>query len=308
MQIFEKIKIKNLKYLIGILDKKNSLDVIESIYSRAFTNFNLHLNFLIDLKILEHNSLKKNFIKNTINISNLEIEILDALKLDNSEIGEIYREFLRKFKKTNGTYKAFFKDMEEAQKYMHLRIFLYDMRVLSDIDFPGFYEINSIYEKHIFKNILSLEAFKRRLQEKEHIGENAELEVMKYERKKIRMFKNLFLRKRPSQEFEVNQISKINVSAGYDIESWMYESGKMRNIFIEVKAVSQNEPRFHWSMNEIIKAKELASSYYLYLLPVTGKNQLDLEFMEIIQNPYKNIIENSNEWTKEAESYIVSRR
>ena len=50
------------------------------------------------------------------------------------------------------------------------------------------------------------------------------------------------------------------------------------------------------------KAKQYAKSYYLYLLPVIGKNTFSTNDLEIIKNPYVETMNNSG-WNKQIESY-----
>jgi hypothetical protein len=89
--------------------------------------------------------------------------------------------------------------------------------------------------------------------------------------------------------------------AGYDIRSFdemLDDSGTHSTRYIEVKAVSQWNYQFYWTMNEIKKAREFCLNYYLYLLPVLGKKSFDLEGLKIIRDPISNVYDNSSNWIR----------
>ena len=73
--------------------------------------------------------------------------------------------------------------------------------------------------------------------------------------------------------------------------------------FIEVKAVSPKDSRFHWSRNEMEWAERLGPQYYLYLVPVEAKSTFNLQSLEVIQNPYQYFFNPSNPWQKKVEVY-----
>jgi hypothetical protein len=94
------------------------------------------------------------------------------------------------------------------------------------------------------------------------------------------------------------------VNAGYDIKSFEISSQETNYIprYIEVKAVSIIDYQFYWSRNEFEKSEILRQNYYLYLLPVKDKNNFDIENLKIINDPYKNILNNKDRWIKTVES------
>jgi len=133
------------------------------------------------------------------------------------------------------------------------------------------------------QNKLKLEQLRRTLEDQAKLGEAAEIFVMEYEAKRL----NWRLPKR---------ISEIDVSAGYDIMSYESCASTTFDRFIEVKAVGESRS-FHWSSNEIEKAKLLGERYYLYLVNMRKREPT------IIQNPIE--LTNSSDWIFEAESYTV---
>lgn len=129
---------------------------------------------------------------------------------------------------------------------------------------------------------ISLKEFEEELENKKIRGEMAEKYVMNYELDKL---KNLKLKP--------FQVSKYNVSAGYDIDSYNLKKEK---IFIEVKSIIQN--RFYWTSNEIKNSKNLKDNYFIYCIRFKDNKPEKIE--KIIQHPYheifikKNYINKSN--------------
>ena len=89
------------------------------------------------------------------------------------------------------------------------------------------------------------------------------------------------------------------VNAGYDIES--YEGDKPIKRFIEVKAVFFSAPRFYWTLNEIRKSEELKDQYWLYLVPYNGRREFQIDMIERIADPYRNIYLTNSGWKSQVE-------
>lgn len=140
---------------------------------------------------------------------------------------------------------------------------------------------------------LSLEQLKKRIENNDIIGEKAELFVLDYEKKRLGV---------PLGN-QVNRISEIDVSAGYDIVSFNSPSSDEPDRFIEVKAVSIEG--FYWSANEYATAKLLGEKYFIYLVSLSKTDDSTYE-PEIINNPAKTIMEGIN-WIVEPQSYKVFR-
>lgn len=309
MNSYATIKIKSLKYLIAIINDKKDINIIKWIYNQSFSGFDNHINFLRSTNIIKKNYIFNNYYLNqNINFNNLEIEIIRLLKYNKEEFGTIFRKFLKNFKKYDKKYKAIINDRKALSSFKDIRFFLYDMKILNNIYHPGVYEINADYNKYIFSNVLSLVDFKKKLKNQELLGENAEREIISYEKKRVEKFLDISPKRKNHENLPVIQVSKINVLEGYDIQSWTYENGLLKKRFIEVKAVSAIDMQFHWSTNEINIAQDLSSDYYLYLLPVIGNNIFDIKSLKIISNPYKNVVENNLEWNKKGDGLLVTKK
>ena len=110
------------------------------------------------------------------------------------------------------------------------------------------------------------------------------------------------------ESIKVKQISTEFVNAGYDIESFSEDkNGKIQQIYIEVKGSTRKELDFHWSVNEIEKAKEYKEQYLIYFVSEidikTGKSIKD---PIIISNPYETVFKNSS-FTVKAQQYHVTQ-
>lgn len=165
---------------------------------------------------------------------------------------------------------------------------------LTGISYDYDYEIDNSFETVVTvqKGILSEEKFLKKyelLKEQGIAGENF---VLEYEKNRI---KDISLIEK------IKNISKINVSAGYDIESFNSNKSIEFDRFIEVKTFIGNS-HFYWTKNEIEKARIYGKNYYIYLVNYEKINNKDYE-PEIIKNPYnniykklcKNVYENDNE-------------
>ena len=137
---------------------------------------------------------------------------------------------------------------------------------------------------------LKLEELERILQEEKLIGEAGEEYVLKREKERLQT-SNL--------ADSIQQVSLIDVSAGYDIASFIDSDSSVYDHFIEVKTY-RGTPHFFWSSNEMSVAKLRRDLYWICLVDYDQINNADYQPIWI-QNPYENII-NSPEWKSEVET------
>ena len=135
------------------------------------------------------------------------------------------------------------------------------------------------------------------LKRKEEQGEKGELFALKYEKVRCNFT--------AEQVKKIRQISKIAVSAGYDIISFNSPSDVIYNRRIEVKTY-QGQPHFYWSENEINVARMAREEYYIYLVDYDRIEEPGYQPV-LIQNPYKVIVENK-EWNMKPNSFYVSQQ
>jgi len=139
---------------------------------------------------------------------------------------------------------------------------------------------------------ISLEELKKQQDIQGQLGKDAEEFILGYEKNRLKGHINAG---------NIRNISTDNVNAGYDIQSYKDIHSIIINRFIEVKSFSDNEG-FYWSKNEIDISKIKEDQYYLYLV---GRDKMGKKGYEpiVIQNPYRNILLNEEEWDKRVEKY-----
>lgn len=134
------------------------------------------------------------------------------------------------------------------------------------------------------------------------IGEIGEEIILLYEKKRLKELGCM------NEANKVELLSKSFANAGYDINSF---NGKSKNLeydrFIEVKSSVSKQIDFHWSDNEINMAQQLKNQYWLYFVPeINSETRKSQGKIEKIQNPFKNVFENSS-YDKIIESYHIQK-
>lgn len=141
-------------------------------------------------------------------------------------------------------------------------------------------------------NVKTLSELKAEIIRNEELGRLAELIALKYEKD---LLSKINVNKLPEM------ISDYNVSAGYDIVSYMSEESETYDKFIEVKSCSDGRYIFYISKNEIETADKKRDNYFLYLY-----NRMDGNF-KVIQNPYYYLFHSkmSVEWRKDPQIFKI---
>lgn len=111
-----------------------------------------------------------------------------------------------------------------------------------------------------------------KLEQNQLAGEQAERFVMDYEKRRLGSTKGK----------EVQQVSAISVSAGFDIASFENADSIHYNRLIEVKAVGKDG--FYLSSNELDVARKHGRNYYLYLVNLGQTSKPEYE-PTIIRDP-----------------------
>ena len=157
-------------------------------------------------------------------------------------------------------------------------------------------EFVQIYKASLISEALSLDALLDIIQRRNKLALAAELEVLKYEKKRLSRF--------PILVDKIEHVSLEDVCAGYDIKSYNIgydEKGHPIPRYIEVKAVSPVNFSFYWSRNEIDKARKSRQQYYLYLVPVLGNKDFDVKNILVIKHAYLNVYRNYKKWRRKEE-------
>ena len=87
----------------------------------------------------------------------------------------------------------------------------------------------------------------------------------------------------------------------------MISKGELKEIYIEVKAVSSSNYKFHLSSGEYQKAIQNLENYFIYLLPVDNSTDEKFNYEKIlkINNLQSNILDNKNYWSHESDGFVV---
>jgi hypothetical protein len=298
---FEKISLKQIFIICEIINASSLLNE-EFLRKRFLTKsvyFKETVDFLRDLGLIFNNQ------GNIQLLPSFKILLLKIKDINNPEqkikefliniilnkkllVCKSLYDFLANFKLKDGEY-SFKPAPSQRYKSSGPRNFLMELGIIKlSLDQKNYILLNEYQKPTLIKNKrkITLEEFLKNKKADEEIGRVAELEVLKYERKRLAKF--------PALVKKIKYISPKDVSAGYDIISFDESSSLER--YIEVKAVAALEHKFNWTRNEIEKAKFLREQYYLYLLPHSGRKEFNIENLKIIRDPFVNIYKNKKVW------------
>ena len=129
------------------------------------------------------------------------------------------------------------------------------------------------------RKTMSEEELTSLLQINKKIGDDAENLTMKFERNRLET-EDLC-----DMAIAIQQISTVDVAAGYDILSFDGKtSSYQHDRRIEVKGTRGNGDMFFWSEGEIKAAKKFGKAYWIYFWRNVGNN--NMEALEMINDPY----------------------
>jgi hypothetical protein len=298
-----------IKSLLTVHDKR--IDFIKSIYNRQAQHFENVYELLITQKFVKESDNKvqltrkaNKFVnKNRINKTNLKNELITNLTNTNTDISDYVNSYLGLFEKVNNVYyhNPILAIRVETSGVRNLFI---ELGVISYNSEKDYYLLRKRFE-HLSEKIsvsstMSPKKLKQLNDRNEKLGLLAEKEIISFEKSR--------LSKHPSLIKKINHISLKNVAAGYDIESFeIPKKKKFVKRYIEVKAVPSENFHFFWSRQEMEHSKLYKNNYYLYLLPVVGKNTFDIEKLEIIRNPSIKILK-GDKWLSEIEKMSFAKK
>ena len=110
-----------------------------------------------------------------------------------------------------------------------------------------------------------------------------------------------------NSDLKVDHVALRDVSAGFDIQSFEKKGESIDKIYIEVKAVSKSNYKFHLSIQEKQTAIKLKDKYYIYLLPVDRSNPEKFNYDKLLKitNINKSIFQNKIEWKVENDGFVI---
>ncbi len=293
--LFENIEFKNLKNLYYICKKNHEfLDRVKLEYSRNNLYLQETFNLLIDIGLIK---IKDNSLE-FIDISDEKFDEELFLKIsDHPEYGLIIKEYISNFiGDENNTFKP---DAIYNNITSDLRNFLISSKKIDYKDDKYYLIDKKILDQSKHKEF-SPEQLKKVLENRNKIGLDAEKLVAKYEAEKIKEFNN---------DLKIDHIALRDVSAGYDIKSYEKINQSINEIYIEVKAVSKSNYKFHLSIQENQTANKLKDKFYLYLLPVDYTNSEKFDYSKLlkINNVHKSIFGNKNDWAVDNDGFVISK-
>ena len=292
-ELFEKIEYKYLSDLYEICKKIKHTELVKIEYSKKNKYLRESLNFLIDINLLRINGYN-------ILIDNLDENSFDKvlfIKISKkSDYGQCLKEYLLNFTDKDGLY-TFEPDSLYNNLSSDLRNFLISSK---KIDYKnGSYIIldNSLLELVKNKEFAPSE-LEKILRDKKQLGDDAEKLIFKKEQEKVNQI---------DLSLKVDHVALRDVSAGYDIQSFDKHDDKIEKIYIEVKAVSKSNYKFHLSIQEKQTANKLKDKYFIYLLPVDKSNPDKFDYSQLLKitNVDKSIFQNKLEWKVENDGFII---
>lgn len=230
-------------------------------------------------------------------------KIISKLLLTCSYSNEIIKKIMRPFKMDyeNNTFFLHMAEYQENNDSWMLELlkqsrvlYLYNETLKVNVDF-----VRAIAQL-LGVGILNQRKFDELSQIQKAVGDLGEKLVLEYERERLN-------RLGANEESKcIRIISKLNVAAGYDIESFDGKSSSLEfDRFIEVKSSTGDYVSFEWTRNEINKAKKLKDSYWIYFLgkvDLVGKNAKLGPLL--FRDPIKTVLE-SKEFKKQYSTIIV---
>lgn len=307
MNKFEEIRLNQLLVLMNTFKESKLLtrDNIRKKYLVNEIHYDAPLSFLKKLNLVKESNSNYNFdgkFNKLINSSSQEIIdflINVLLNLSNYYSHELINYF-ENFKIVKGEYE-FVPSVTERLKFSSIRNFLLELGVLTCVDKNRYVVLSKYNNSLLFQELsspkLSQALLEKYLQANKDIGLKAEKFVLDYEKEKFINFPNIVKK--------IDHTSIVNVSAGYDIKSYLINKGEIIEIYIEVKAVSLSDWSFRWTSNEIKQAFFFADKYYLYLIPAGNNGKFEKTTIRIIKNPYENIYNNSF-WNRQNELVLFT--
>lgn len=182
-------------------------------------------------------------------------------------------------------------------EYAAIRNFLTTTEALGkeengEIYIPVYYEPEWIMQFRNRKKITQSQLLKN-LEEQNKRGLEAEKFVLEIERQRL-----------PKKAGKIKRISDFDISAGYDIVSYVNNNSMNYDRFIEVKCYI-GTPHFFMSENELEVSKIKLDKYILCLVDYTRITEPGYS-PEYIINPYESIF-NSDGWLIDATNYRIQK-
>ena len=295
-ELFEKIDYKYLSDLHEICKQITHSELVKIEYSKKNKYLRESLNFLIDINFLKING-------NNILIDNLDENSFDKVLFTKiskkSDYGQCLKEYLLNFTDKDGLY-TFEPDSLYNNLSSDLRNFLISSKKI-DYKNGSYIILDEKLLEVIKKKEFHPSELEKTLRDKKQLGDDAEELIFKKEQEKVSQI---------DPALKVDHIALRDVTAGYDIQSFDKHEDKIEKIYIEVKAVSKSNYKFHLSIQEKQTANKLKDKYFIYLLPVDKSNPDKFDYGQLLKitNIEKSIFQNNIEWKVENDGFIIFKK
>jgi len=295
---FDNIEYKAVEILFKLCkENQNNLANVKINYSR-FNNFlQDNLNFLVELNVIAISDNKIQIEKTNLSFKDFLISKI----LNSSQYGPPLKEYLNNFVRQNQ--KLVFKPNDSYNSITSsLRNFLISMDLVKyEINFDQYLLLSDEFLDKLNKRKFSPEELRKQLEKQSQIGLLAEEFVFKIEKEKIYKF---------DQSLLPEHVSKLDVSAGFDILSYQKNEDRIKKIFIEVKAVSSSNFKFYLSNSEFQTSLKYKDDYFLYLLPVdhTVVEKFNNSNILRINDLENNLFKNKVNWYYENNGYVFYQK
>ena len=296
-KIFKNIFYNNI-LLLYELAKENPSNILslKNNYNIQKKNLRENLNFLFKINFfkLVDDKIKINIIKDDMIIHQL-IELI----LKDSEYGPCLKNYLINFKINESNIAIFSPSRSYNYETSDLRDFLITLGYVKNNN-REFYLLKPEILFKFKKRKFSPEELEKELLNQKKLGLAAE---------KIILNNEIFILKSFGIEKEPIHVAREDVSLGYDILSFRKDNNLLKEIYIEVKAVSLSNYQFHLSTSEYQNAIKLNPNYFIYLLPVDRSlfDGFDLKSLLKINNIKENLFENKMEWSVESDGHLITK-
>lgn len=295
---FDNIEYKSIEILFKLCkENQNNLANVKINYSR-FNNFlQDNLNFLVELNVIATSDNKIQIEKTNLSFKDFLISKI----LNSSQYGPPLKEYLNNFVRQNQ--KLVFKPNDSYNSITSsLRNFLISMDLVKyEINVDQYLLLSDEFLDKLNKRKFSPEELRKQLEKQNQIGLLAEEFVFKIEKEKIYKF---------DQSLLPEHVSKLDVSAGFDILSYQKNNDGIKKIFIEVKAVSSSNFKFYLSNSEFQTSLKYKGDYFLYLLPVdhTVVEKFNNSNILKINDLENNLFKNKVNWYYENNGYVFYQK
>lgn len=282
---FKKISLAQIKALFEVAENSRGHDIsyVKERYLRSSRYFDETLLFMSCLKMID---IQDGEVRLTVpSETGVEITLLEALFRKANKI-QVLADYMENFSSEHDTY-TFKPSVQKNLQTSGIRNLLLELDFLTYVPSVGSYSISKKgipYLQSFFRRT-SAEQLEKILRQRDKLGLQAELCILAYERKQLKKF--------PALAKNIKHVSRFDVGAGYDIQSYVPNANGTPELkYIEVKAVSGNGFDFFWSSNEVETSKTYGTQYHLYLLPVSKGGKFDIKNLKIISDPYAEIYTN----------------